>query len=338
MLIRKPRTRPLEILAYEALIRRLPDNHPRKPDLLSAFRSRLSGHNGERNTEHYINSADVIPFHVYHNLRFEHSPNEYVQIDTLLLARQLAIILEIKYLGGKSLFFKGDANQVIQTSDEGEQKTYDCPVMQARRQKHKLLKWCRNLNFPSIRVEHFALMANSRPELIFSEDYCERWRVFRSTALEFRLQELTIFNKPPDDPMPEETFRQLDQALLDAHEEFIPNLLKRHKIHFDNVIKGVFCPECPAVLMTRTSRGWGCPVCLSRCSTRSAVNRTLREYCLFAGRIITNATISRFLGLDSPSLTSNILRRTVLPKSGDKRGSVYSLKGLLTEGKEAKDN
>ncbi|WP_161524746.1 nuclease-related domain-containing protein [Alteribacter lacisalsi] len=330
MIIRKPRTTPLEILAYEALIRRMPELNPKKEEILAALRSRRSGHKGEMYTEHYINTADVPPFYVYHSLRFAHVPGEFAQIDTLLLSRQLAVILEIKYLGGESLYFKGDSNQLIQTSDEGKKKVYDCPVVQARRQKLRLIKWSREFGFPSIRVEHFAVMANSYPELIFSEDYKERWRVFRNSVLKFRLQELTDAENRSsvEKPFSPETLDGLDRALLDAHEEALPDLLKRHQVRYEDLIKGVFCPVCPKVILKRTDRGWSCPGCEGRFSTVEPVRRALKEYCLIAGSTITNAQLTNFLNLQSTILTTNILRKLDLPKWGSGRGSVYSLDRL----------
>ncbi|TMW72223.1 nuclease-related domain-containing protein [Alteribacter natronophilus] len=332
MIIRKPRTTPLELLSGEALLRRLPDRHPRREDVLTQHRMYDSGHQGEVNTEFFINTADLPPFHVYHNPRIAYAPGSCVQIDTLLVSRQLAIILEIKNMGGRSLYFKGDSGQLIQekwddTKEDYIEKVYDDPVEQARRQKSKLHIWQRTTGQPPIPIEHLAVMANTNPIIIFSEDYPDRHRVVKTSHLESRLQRILRAN--PGYTYTDAQLHALDNQILTAHTPFIPNLLKKHKITCPELIRGVFCPACPSTLLIRQSRSWQCPRCHIRFRSAEVLHSALRDYCLLMGPVMTQASFRQFMNIPEAQTASNILKNLGLPSIGNTKGKKYDLSSLL---------
>jgi len=60
--IAKYRTIPMEILIYEAITRRLPDHHPRKPEFLSKLNRWKAGYKGEKEVDYFLMWAFVSLF------------------------------------------------------------------------------------------------------------------------------------------------------------------------------------------------------------------------------------------------------------------------------------
>ncbi|PYZ96026.1 hypothetical protein CR205_16780 [Alteribacter lacisalsi] len=331
MIIRMPRTKPLDLLAEEALIRRLPDRHPKKADVITQHRMTVSGHKGEVNTEFHIETADIPPFYIYCNPRLPYRPADYVQIDTLLVSRHLAIILEIKNNGGTSLYFKGDSEQLIQerwdeTKEEYTEKTYNCPVEQARRQKSKLHIWLRTNRLPPIPIEYLAVMANDKPKILFSEDFRHKHRVVRRSHIESRLQR--VLKNYPDEAITSDEQNRIDARILNDHTPFIPNLMKKYQLTINDLNKGVFCHTCPWQQLLRGPRGWRCHKCETRFNTKDVVMYALKDYWLLLGNTVTHKTFADFLKLE-PHTATSILKKLHLPSEGRGRGKTYNLSPLF---------
>ena len=103
------------------------------------------------------------------------------------------------------------------------------------------------------------------------------------------------------------------------------NILEKYSISIRELIKGVFCPECSAVPMTRKTRKWW--YC-AKCSNQS-VNAhlpALYDYKLLISHRITNREARAFLQLRSPEVAKKILQRADFDAVGSTSTRVYIMK------------
>ena len=132
-MIMKEKTISLKAVGLEALLRRLPQNHPRYADMENELRKTRAGDNGERIL------ADVFqkykfPFkhYIFHDLNLQ-STGKF-QLDTLFLSSQGAVIFEMKNIAGR-ISFPEAHNQMTRTLENGQVDAFECPSVQLERNK-----------------------------------------------------------------------------------------------------------------------------------------------------------------------------------------------------------
>ena len=111
--------------------------------------------------------------------------------------------------------------------------------------------------------------------------------------------------------------------MLKAHTPHIPKLLESYHISTDDLVKGIQCPNCMAIPMTRKWGKWLC----GRCSfiSRDAHVRALRDYALLIKPTITNRDFREFSQLESTSVAAKLLSDLNLPYTGSTKDRVYHL-------------
>lgn len=88
-MIVKKRTIPLEILIYDAVVRRLPDRHPRKSEFEAKLIRRRSGYKGEKELDNYLSQFPDEEFTIIQGIRLPHFDTHF-QIDNIYLVHTLA--------------------------------------------------------------------------------------------------------------------------------------------------------------------------------------------------------------------------------------------------------
>ncbi|QTN00795.1 NERD domain-containing protein [Sediminibacillus dalangtanensis] len=158
-MIVKKRAVPHKLQVLEALIRRLPASHSKFPSIKEDYTRRLAGYHGEKQIDFHLTSLPPDSFSIFHDLRLPYKQH-YFQMDSLLLSKKFAVILEIKNVTG-TLLFDQTFNQLIRTADEKEEG-FQSPLVQVENQKRKLLEYFSQHTLPILPIESFIVVSNPR--------------------------------------------------------------------------------------------------------------------------------------------------------------------------------
>lgn len=71
-MIIKERKVPLSIQTREALLRRLPPNHPKRPEIKEDLKIAQAGYNGELNLDYHLAFLPEKDYRIFHDLRLFH--------------------------------------------------------------------------------------------------------------------------------------------------------------------------------------------------------------------------------------------------------------------------
>ncbi|RFU60027.1 nuclease-related domain-containing protein [Bacillus sp. V59.32b] len=95
-MIIKERKKPLKIQKLEALLRRLPSNHPKRQKISEELAKSLAGYYGEQSLDHYLSDLSESEYFILHDLRLSDKNERFFQLDSLLISSRFFLILEVK--------------------------------------------------------------------------------------------------------------------------------------------------------------------------------------------------------------------------------------------------
>lgn len=124
----------------------------------------------------------------------------------------------------------------------------------------------------------------------------------------------------------EKEFKKLTRQLLKRHEEHIPKIHESYEISQNELITGVFCPQCSYLPTIRIHGGWYCPSC--KHTSPDAHLKALKDYALLIDTFITNQHARNFLNIESVSTAKRILSSSNLPHYGQTKARTYNLASL----------
>lgn len=102
-MIVKKRKVPLAIRKLRALTYRLPPNHPKLPLIMNDLKKREAGYKGECSIDFPLSFLEPKSYFIFHDLRLQ-DQSRFFQLDTLLISKKFALIIEVKNMAG-SLYF-----------------------------------------------------------------------------------------------------------------------------------------------------------------------------------------------------------------------------------------
>lgn len=313
-MIVKKKSLPLKLLGLEALVKRLPANHPSIENLVKEIRKVRAGENGEWILESVFNKYS-FPFEHYilHDLNLQSSGK--FQIDTLFLSSRGAVILEVKNIAGR-IEFPQDQNQIIRVLENGQVDAFECPSVQLERNTMLLQDWLFAKGY-SIPVK--AAVVFPRPQQNFEN-------VRKNLTLLFPYEIPVYLRKH------KETSSSLDSKILNAvvkdlsHDHRIYNpfpLTKSYNIQPAELVLGIRCENCGTHGMQIIHSGWGCKSCNH--IDKYAHIQALLEYCMLVDFQFTNKDIRNFFRTDNKDRVSRMLKHLAIPSTGEKRGVKYSV-------------
>jgi hypothetical protein len=317
-MVPKPCKFPKSIEKYQALIRRLAENHLVKYDVAKDFNNLMTGFRGEESVMNFhldpiLNSGI---YRIYHDLRFFHG-NYYFQIDILLLCSKFALVVEVKNRARDWHF-----NKVIQQTTfdkDGKKERVKNPIFQARLQAHKLREWLKEHNFAGLPIQYLFVNSNETANIFIEEDNKYKWNVCHSEFLLERIEQMYEFFK--NEYFEEKELRKLNKLLLSNNCPEDLDLLQKYSIGPKEVLPGVHCPKCNFLPMVYYAGTWKCPKC--RTISKTAYMDTFNDYFLLMNSFITNAEARRFLQTDSPKIAHHFLTLMNFPTSGNCKYKVY---------------
>lgn len=315
-LIAKIRTIPLEILIYDAVVRRLPDRHPRKSEFESKLIRRRSGFKGEKELDYYLSQFPDEDFTIIQSIRLPHYDTHF-QIDTLLLSPYFTVNMEAKNHAGE-IEFNNEFDQMIQRYD-GSVKVYSNPVLQAKIQTSHLYNLLSKNHFPPSPLEYFVSITNPQTLILNpSRNQEVAYRVCRTARIPYKI--LDLKSKYKKVSWSKKDINRITKLLLRKHEPLIPDVSALN-IPFKDLNLGIQCPKCSSFGMERTYGTWFCQSCSY--TSKNAHIHAIKEYFLLYGNTLTNKQLRLFLQINSDDLATHLLKSLNLISTGTTRNRLY---------------
>lgn len=314
--------KPMILLKLEALTRRLPINHQKQNKIIEDLAKRRAGYNGESSLKYYLDYLSSEKYHIFHSLRL-HDGVHHFQMDFLILTPKFILIIEVKnYLG--TLYFDPIFNQLIRQHNDKEE-TFQDPLLQINRHKFQLSSWLAINKLTALPIEALVVISNPQTTIksLANQQQISQI-VIHSDKLLSEIRK--IEQKHSTEILTEKEFKKLTRQLLKRHEEHIPKILESYEISQNELITGVFCPECNYLPTRRVHGGWYCPSC--KHTSPEAHLKALKDYALLIGTFITNQHARKFLNIESVSTTKRILSSSNLPHNGQTKARTYNLSNL----------
>lgn len=312
ILIIKKKTNSFKRIALERLLQRLPDQHPRVPNIENVLRSTRAGENGEKILEEVFQKY-TFPFkhYIFHDLHLKSTG--HFQIDTLFLCKQGAIILEMKNIAGR-ISFPEHQNQITRTLDNGQVDSFECPSIQLERNQLLLKDWlyARNVAIPIYKAVVFP-----RPQQQF-ENLRDNLTVLFPLEIPTFLRSIGEQSPILDD----NDLSSIATALMESHRDYNPfPFSSSYNISPTELITGVRCIYCGSFGMRSIHKGWGCELC--GYVDQQAHLHSILDYFMLVNKRIKNKDCRYFLRLESNQKANRILKQLDIPSFGEKRGTYY---------------
>jgi hypothetical protein len=316
-LIAKKRTIPREILILEAVVARMPPDHPRKAEFHTKLIKRKAGYKGEKELDYHLEQLPEKDFIIIQDLRLPHK-HTFFQLDNLLLGPSFFLNLESKYFSG-ALEFDQEFDQMIRTINDTQQ-AYLNPILQAKIQTSRFRTWLAAHQFTPPPIEYFVTIT-SQQSIIKNPGHNKEvsYRVCRSARIPFKIDD--VKNKFHSDVFTKKEISKLTRLLIKSHEPLIPDSNSLN-LPLADLITGVQCPRCAAFRMERTFGNWYCKACGH--TSKDAHGAAIRDYFLLFNPSITNLQLRKFLHLDSADTATRILHSLDLTAAGAKKNRYYS--------------
>jgi len=319
-MIVKPRNKPIYIKKLEALLRRLPQDHPKREFISNNLTKRVTGYKGEKELDYPLSFLSDEEYMIFHDLRL-YDGSHYFQIDSLIVSQHFILILEVKNIQG-TLRFDPDFNQLIRIYD-GKEEAFSDPLLQVERQTSQLKKWLKIHKFSQLPIESLVVISTPRTIIqTLSNNPQIRNKVIHCAKLPFKIK--SIKESFPNKIVNTKKFLQLKMELKENHIPLEIDICKQMDISESEVQNGIQCINCFAFSMERREAKWICSICQHK--SKTAHIKSLNDYALLFGKEITNQKLREFLNVQSSSVAKKILSSMHLNSTGKNKGKIYYLK------------
>jgi ribosomal protein L37AE/L43A len=318
-MILKERKIPLLIRKTEALLRRLPSHHPKIPLINEELNKRLAGYKGEASLDFPLDFLDSKEYFILHDLRLPDF-DRFFQIDTLILTKKFALVLEVKNITGL-LHFDTVYNQLIRIKN-GKEQVFPCPLLQVNRQASQLRRWLKaSGSMEDLPVYSFVVISNPHTGIKVIPPHIDLSRkVIHRNTLPKKIEQIENSIKKE---ISEKILKKIIRLLKKQSTEQESSILSRYQIHQSEILTGVFCPVCSFWPLQRVSRTWCCPKC--NLKNKDAHVQALHDYSLLLGNAITNKELRNFLHISSSYTATRLLQSLNLPQTGAQKNRTYTL-------------
>jgi len=319
-LIKKERTIPLVIPKCEALLRRLPDQHPKRPQIEEQLAKSLKGYNGEKSIDYFLSELLSNKYYIFYGLRLPKNKTNYAQIDVLILTKFYILIIEVKNISGE-IKIDTELNQMIRKIND-KIEVYNDPFLQLERHKKTISTMLQSQNYLSLPIETLLLISDPSTYIEFTKPSKELIRkTVRSTNLVSKIE--SIDEKYRLERLSIKDMNKLSRSFIKKHTPLNPDVLSMFQIDKNEIQKGVHCPKCSflPIHKKKNRNKWYCPKCNGE--YQDAHLATLRDYALLISQSITNQECRDFLQITSSDGAYRILQSLNLEQAGEKKTRRY---------------
>ncbi|MFD1361004.1 nuclease-related domain-containing protein [Lentibacillus salinarum] len=313
----KQRKKSHELLACEALFRRVLKEYRQKESIVSAYKREKAGYDGEKNVDYKLSTYPHKDLFVFQGIRLPNFPF-YFQIDTLILTRRFIGILEVKNKKGT---FNYDSKQQQLTQEvNGEVKSFKDPILQAKAQKTHLRGWLEKHGIFNVPIETLVVIAYPTTTIVNIREDPEVYNtIIHNESLHEHLNRLN--RKYTKNILTNNSLKKLCRSLLDEDAPLRTDILTQLGINKQHLIAGIPCERCYAYPMNRLYKKWQCPSCLA--TDLKAHERIILDYFLLHQTSITNKECREVLQIDSPRTAHSILKSMHLQHDRENRARKY---------------
>ncbi|MGM7721478.1 nuclease-related domain-containing protein [Metabacillus sp. Hm71] len=318
-MIIKKRAIPLSVQKMQALLRRIPPNHPKHLIIKENLSKRLSGYKGETYLDYPLSFLSEKDTYILHDLRLKDSAN-YFQLDSLIITPNYMLILEVKHIVG-TIYFDQVFHQLIRTLD-GNETVLENPMIQISRQEMQLEKWLQNNRFPKVPI--LSLVVFSHPKALLRTSPKDQELGHKIIHRHLLPTKFLQFEKEyPEECLTKKEIKKMIKCIRDQDTPFDQPILEQYEIHYDELQKGILCPSCGHCPMVRDYGKWCCKKCNNQ--GKDLHIEALRDYYFLFGPEITNKKARDFLQISSPYLASRLLHSMNMKNIGVTKDKIYYL-------------
>ena len=302
-MIIKHRNRPLPLQKLDALVARLPDDHPQMVYLKKEAAKQQKGYNGERKLDYHI---DTLPdeYAILSDVCFT-LYGKKIQIDSLVISPYAIYITEVKSYEG-TVVFDTKLRQFYREQN-GKIERYKYPITQAEMIQSQLLRMLQLADLAGLPI-YFFVAFSERSTYIKVEGEQESLRNLVTyvedipRCIRKNDQQLATNNPHPNHSLKNKVI----QHIMNQTEDFDMDVYEKYGIDQSEIIPGVECTSCYALPIRRIENKWKCQKC-SASSTKAHL-KALYEYGLLIDPYITNAKCRAFLQIESRHIAKNLLK------------------------------
>lgn len=301
------RYKPDDLIGYEFLSRRFPDNleFRRKVRILKA------GYRGECRADREWDEIELPKQHyLFHDYESISKTKVRVQMDTIYLCRNFILIVEIKNIAG-TVIFENPQHQFIRIGEDGEMESFTNPINQVMRHR----QWMYELIKPlSIRIPIIPTVVFANSTTII-KNAPSQYSVFHLSGLR---QELKRWHE------------QMPPKLSISQLEEVRNLLQSNyqrklfslPLTMQSLEKRAQCDSCLQPLSYKRNK-----ILCQKCGQKppELFYQLLNEYRVIWGEWICNNDLRGYLGIKGCSSASKVLKKYNFDKKGSFRSTCYHI-------------
>jgi hypothetical protein len=311
---------PIYVERYEALVRRLPESHPKWPLLNNQLANYRSGITGESTLDFSLKFLAKDQYTIVKNIRLPDLHGTFFQMDRLLITQRFIVILEVKNYA-KELYLDYPVRQLVQ-STPNEKRVFDCPILQVNRQAGHLKIWLKKHRFPDVPIETLVVFSHPSAIIRIAPRHKEALqKVMKQSALLPKIQSLE--SRYHKEPLAPKEPKKISKLLMKENTPLDTDLMKNQRIDPSHIIRGVHCPGCFRIPMVREKASWHCKHC--GFSHKNAHLPTLVDYYLLFGKSITNRNFREMLLVESRSVAVKLIKKLEISSTGNNKGRIYEL-------------
>lgn len=255
-MIVKKRKVPLAIRKLRALACRLPPNHPKIPLIMNDLKKREAGYKGECSIDFPLSFLEPKIYFIFHDLRLQ-DQSRFFQLDTLLISKKYALIIEVKNIAG-AIYFDPHFNQLIRTI-EGKDTAFPDPIIQVSRQETQLTNWFLKNVFPSLPILSLIVISNPQTIIRTAPENLElHYKVIHRDALPAKISQME--HSITESSFSEKDLKKAIRVMNKHHIDADFSILERYNLTEKDLIKGVICEDCKGNQLFRRHGTWICAI------------------------------------------------------------------------------
>ncbi|MFJ5621723.1 nuclease-related domain-containing protein [Peribacillus loiseleuriae] len=311
----------LTIRKMQALLRRLPFDDPNRLLIENDYGKFYAGFRGEASLVYYLSFLDDKSYLIFHDLRLP-IHHHFFQLDYLILSANFALILEVKNYSG-TVYFDPQFDQLIRTTQQDVEETFPDPISQVEQHRANLLKYLHDQKLGPIPIETLVIFSNPYTQLKTTQgNHKIRKKVIHKEKF---LQSFQLFeNKYSKELLTQKSMKKASKTLMNSHTPLNQDFLSKYQIQKENLISGVYCPNCFALPMEKLKGKWRCNICSHQ--SNDAYIHSIQDYALLIDTEITSKNFRNFLDISSASISTKLLNSMNLSREGQSRSVTYQLK------------
>lgn len=315
-MIAKGLEKPIIFYRYDAALRRVIKQHIYYDKIEKDYARRKAGFSGEQSLNYYLSFLPQKDYVILQDIRLRNG-QFYFQIDNLILTPNYYLVVEIKHISG-TIYYDHTFKQFIRSHHQHEDYMAN-PILQVERQSQQLKIWLEAHRIEPAPIKNLVLFGNNS---IFKTSTFKQEVISRIGHTEQLITFINEFDKSYTHPtISTKLANKIARLIRKHHEPLVHDFCTNYHITATDIIRGVQCPHCLAIPMSRIKGKWYCSTCGN--SSINAHEQAVMDYFYLIKDTITNRECCDFLDLHSPRLAHKILQSMNLPCNGKTKGTVY---------------